>query len=233
MSEIISPWIVLLVFFGAQLLAAYAGDFFRRKIRPLREEERADFDVVRAATLTLLALLIGFSAAMAVTRYDQRRNYEEAEANAIGTQYLRADLLPEEDAAKLRDLLSRYVEQRIAFYTARDDGQVAQIATQTGKLQAELWSTVVRATTKGEQTAVIALAVAGMNDVLNSQGYTQAAWWNRVPIAVWGLLGLIAVSCNLLVGYGEYRQSFFTLVLSLIVSISFFSIADIDSPRTG
>jgi hypothetical protein len=75
--------------------------------------------------------------------------------------------------------------------------------------------------------------VSGMNDVLNSQGYTQAAWWNRIPVAAWGLMGLIAVSCNLLFGYGERRTSALALVLPLIISISFFLIADIDSPRAG
>ena len=66
----------------------------------LREEERADFGVVLSATLTLLGLLIGFSFSMAVSRYDQRKNLEEAEANAIGTEYVRADLLPTGDATK-------------------------------------------------------------------------------------------------------------------------------------
>src|SRR4029077_3916923 len=101
--------------------AAYVGDLCRRKVRPLRSEERADFDVLRAAALTLLGLIVGFSFAMAVSRYDQRKNLEEAEANAIGTEYLRADLLPAESAAKVRELLGKYVEQRIAFYLARHD----------------------------------------------------------------------------------------------------------------
>jgi hypothetical protein len=82
----------------------------------------------------------------------------------------------------------------------------------------------------------MALVVSGMNDVLNSQGYTQAAWWNRIPIAAWGLMLLIAVCSNLLVGYGARNsrmERFLLLVLPLVVSISFFLIADIDSPRGG
>jgi hypothetical protein len=69
---------------------------------------------------------------------------------------------------------------------------------------------------------------------LNSQGYTQAAWWNRLPAAAWGLMGAIAVCCNLLIGFGSRRKGplLFT-ILPLVVSIAFFLIADIDSPRTG
>ena len=74
-------------------LAAEIGASMRKR-RRLNDEECEDFGIVQAAILTLLALLIGFSYSMAISRYDQRKNYEEAEANAIGTEYVRADLLP-------------------------------------------------------------------------------------------------------------------------------------------
>jgi uncharacterized membrane protein len=73
----------------------------------------------------------------------------------------------------------------------------------------------------------------GMNEVFNSQVATQAAWWNRIPFTAWVLMGLIAVACNLLMGYGERRTTAFLVVLPLIISTSLFLIADIDSPRTG
>jgi len=98
-----------------------------------------------------------------------------------------------------------------------------------------MWS-AVQASAVVRPTAVIALAVAGMNDVLNSQGYTQAAWWNRIPTSAWGLMIAIAISCNLLVGYGARSakaKSSLLLVLPLVVSIAFLLIADIDSPRKG
>jgi hypothetical protein len=83
-------------------------------------------------------------------------------------------------------------------------------------------------------TPVVALAVAGMNDVLNSQAYTQAAWWNRIPNAAWALLGLIGVFSNLLLGYREHRRDLLVLlVVPLVSSIAFFLIADIDSPGGG
>jgi predicted membrane protein len=73
-----------------------------------------------------------------------------------------------------------------------------------------------------------------MNDVLNSQGYTQFAWWNRIPSAAWYLMAAIATGCNLLIGYGARRMgTTLFLVLPLAVSTSFFLIADLDSPRQG
>jgi hypothetical protein len=79
---------VLFVALLACFVAAVAfGTFALRRVAPLPDIEREDFNVVQTATLTLLALIIGFSLSMAVNRYDQRKNLEENEANAIGTEY--------------------------------------------------------------------------------------------------------------------------------------------------
>jgi len=77
--------------------------------------------------------------------------------------------------------------------------------------------------------------VAGMNDVLNRQGYTQAAWWNHIPKAAWVLMGAIAVCCNLLIGMpaGEVKTRIPLLVLPVVLAIAFMLLADLDSPRGG
>jgi len=222
-------------FFVLWLSERVIGAYFFGRQRKLAEDARADFGVILAATLTLLGLIIGFSFSMAVSRYDQRKNYEEAEANAIGTEYVRADLLPAADAAKVRELLRDYLDQRVLFYLSRDAQQIRQINARTAQLQSELWSAAT-ASAAAKPTPMVALAASGMNDVLNSQGYTQAAWWNRIPIASWALMAIIAVCCNVLVGYGMRNvraEGSLLLVLPLVLSIAFFLIADIDSPRGG
>jgi hypothetical protein len=226
------PLVFLLILVGLWV-CIQIGSFARRRLKALDEGERSDLDIVLTATLTLLGLLIGFSFSMAVSRYDQRKNLEEEEANAIGTEYARADLLPGPDAAKVRELLKKYLDQRVLFYAARDEQQLGKINADTARLQAALWS-AVRAPATSQPTAVVALAASGMNDVLNSQGYTQAAWWNRIPVEAWGLMAAIAVSCNLLIGYGAHRTgAILSLVLPIALAISFFLVADIDSPRGG
>jgi hypothetical protein len=234
MSTIVdNPFVVSLVALVAQWCAAYAGDLLRRKVRPLVEKEREDFNTVLTATLTLLALIIGFSFSMAVSRYDQRKDYEEAEANAIGTEYLRADLLPANIAPTVRVALVGYLHRRIAFYEGAWDPSATQ-SVESARSEAELWSAVARAGAEQPTSPVVALAIAGMNDVLNSQGYTQAAWLNRIPIAAWALMVLIALFANLLLGYRERQTGMIVLtILPVIVSIAFFLIADIDSPIGG
>jgi hypothetical protein len=233
-NEFNHPLLIFGISFFILWLMAWVGSYVLRKRRGLDEEAREDFGVILGAALTLLALLIGFSFSMAISRYDQRKNYEEAEANAIGTEYVRAGLLPPADATTVRALLSHYLDQRIAFYSSREAEQLRQINARTAQLQNDLWS-AVQAPATAQPNPVLALAVAGMNDVLNSQGYTQAAWWNRIPHAAWGLMAIIAISCNLLVGYGARNTKGGGLlpILPLIVSIAFLLIADIDSPRVG
>ena len=228
-----TPFAVFALSLVAMYFSAQIGVFFRGRAVRLEEDDRQDFGIVIPATLTLLGLIIGFSFSVATSRYDQRKNYEEAEANAIGTEYVRADLLAASDAARLRELLKSYLDQRVLFYETRDEQQLGRIGAQTGTLQRELWSVVQAAAVK-QLTYPVGLAVSGMNDVLNAQGYTQAAWWYRLPGAAWALMAVIAIFNSLLIGYHSHRKGTFVLaVLPLAVSVSFFLIADIESPRHG
>ena len=236
LNELIdSPVFIFLLNLMVLSLSAWIGASVLRGHKELDREARENLGVVLAAALTLLGLIIGFTFSMAITRYDLRKNYEEAEANAIGTEYVRADLLPAADASSTRVLLRRYIDERVSFYELRDPGGLRHINAQTEQLQSELWS-AVKAPALAQPNSVTTLVLSGMNDVLTSQGYTQAAWWNRIPGAAWALMVVIAVLCNAMIGYAGGKQksrSVLLLVLPFVVSISFFLIADIDSPSGG
>lgn len=228
-----SPPLVLVVSFVVLWLSTILGDSLRKRRPPFGEAERQDFGLILAAISTLLGLIIGFTFSIAVSRYDQRRKSEAEEANAIGTEYVRTDLLPPVDAEKVRELLKNYLDQRILFYQAKNEDELKRINVHTAQLQRDLWS-ATQAAAAIKPTPLAALTVSGMNDVLNTEGYTQAAWWNRIPREAWLLLAIIAMGWTLLLGYGGHRTyRVLFLVLPLAVSISFFFIADIESPRRG
>ena len=225
------PFLVALASFLAMWGSAHLGSRFGGALREIHE----DFGVVLTATLTLLGLIVGFTFSMAVTRYEQRKLYEEDEANAIGTEYARAGLLDAPDAVTVRKLLREYLDQRILFYETQTGEALQRINTATAQLQAKLWESV-RVPSLAQQTPLKMLVVSGMNDVLNSQGYTQAAWWNRIPAEAWVLVIVIALSGNLMVG--AYQRAvpprrMLLMVLPAVVAISFLLIADVDSPRSG
>ncbi|HEY4010357.1 MAG TPA: hypothetical protein VGM11_09425 [Acidobacteriaceae bacterium] len=226
------PLLLFIVAFIVLWIAARVGALFRTRV-PLPDDARSDFAIVLGAILTLVGLIIGFTFSMATTRYDLRKSLEEQEANAIGTEYLRVDLLPPQDAAQLKAALRSYTQLRIAFYEAAHGPELDRINAETEQAQERLWA-LVAAAARQQPTPLAVFASAGMNDVINAQGYTQAAWWNRIPRSAWLLLFLIAILGNLLLGYGaKGKWTVLSIVLPLAIGISFFLIADIDSPRAG
>jgi hypothetical protein len=221
--------VTLLLLWLATRIGAYFG-----KLHPDPQNlDHDDFNLILGATLTLLGLIIGFTFSMAVSRYDQRKNYEEQEANAIGTEYVRLDALPEPDAEKVRALLRDYVGQRIIYYTTRQPDRLRDARKKTLDLQSSLWAGVVGSAMAG-QTPVAALVLSGMNDVLNSEGYSEAAWRNRIPAPAWILQILIAIFCSLVLGYRAHgKNPLLFWALPIVLSTCFFLIADIESPRGG
>jgi hypothetical protein len=229
------PLLVFVLGFFTLWLSLWLGRFLRQSWPKLDKEVTEELNIIVPASLTLLGLIIAFSFSMAASRYDMRKTHEEAEANAIGTEYARLDLLPAAEAQKIRVLLRRYLDQRIAFYGMHGEAQRRQLLARTNALQGELWSATL-APVQAQPTPVTALALSGMNDVLNSQGYAQAGFWNRIPTAAWVLMTAMAIGCSVLVGYGSRSatvRSSLLPVLPLLISIAFMFIADIDAPRHG
>jgi len=223
--------VLLLLFIGAVAF----GAFILRRALPLPDDERDDFNVVQTSTLTLLALLIGFSLSMAVGRYDARKNLEENEANAIGTEYARADLADAALGAQMKTALVEYTRLRLAHFATRDPQEIAKNERATARLQVELWRMAVQVG-KATPTPIAATLVTGMNDVLNSQDYSEAALINRIPVGTWSLMIAIALFGCVVQGYGakgKLRRGLLITILPMIVALSLALIADIDSPRGG
>jgi hypothetical protein len=225
-------FIVLLVLFIAGLVF---GELVLRRLAPLPDDARDSFTVVQTAIFTLLALVIGFSLSMAVSRYDQRKNLEEEEANAIGTEYARSDLADASVKAQIKGALVRYTRLRLEDYQARKSLEVTRIARDTAAIQSELWELATEVA-KDKPTPIGATIVTGMNDVLNSEDYSEAARINHIPSGVWFLLILIALFGCVAQGYGakgKVRKDLIVIILPVTLALSLALIADIDSPRAG
>ena len=227
------PLLVLGLSFGILALSVKMGDFIRKRSGASQEKPRDDLGVVLAGTLTLLGLIIGFSFSMATSRYELRKSCEQIEANAIATEWIRSDLLPAVNAPKLRELLKMYLDKRLLFYTVRNRQQLRSISFETSQLQNDLWS-VVRSGFASAPPPVQGMLISGLNDVMNSEASTQAAFDNRVPLLTWLLIVVIASGCSFLIGLRAHRTDWLVfLVIPIAVSISLFLIADLDSPREG
>ncbi|WP_233847748.1 bestrophin-like domain [Paraburkholderia sp. HD33-4] len=229
------PGTLFVVLFVGFTAAIAFGALALRRVFALKSEEREDFTLVVTSTLTLLALLIGFNLSMAVNRYDQRKNLEENEANAIGTEYARADVVAPPISAKIKAELTHYTQLRLTHYQTRDAQQVARVEQDTANSQAELWRLATQVA-KEQPTPIGAAVMTGMNDVLNSQDYSEAALLNRIPLGAWALMILIGLFACVVQGYGakgSVRKGILIIVLPVTVALSLTLIADIDSPRGG
>jgi hypothetical protein len=227
------PVLLFLAMLALFIGCTTAGVYARLHGHKLTPAERAEFDLVRNAMFTLLGLIVGFAISMAVGRYDLRKGLEESEANAIGTEYVRLDFMPADAASKARAALRTYTDERIAFYGLLEPEAIARNAADTGRTMTALWDAIAPAT-NASQTAVTALVAAGMNDVLNSYGYTVASWRNRLPVEVWLLLIGVAAGCNFLIGFGAERLSSAThAILPVTASLAILLIADVEGPHNG
>jgi hypothetical protein len=226
------PLLLLAVSLFALVLAALIGVAAEKAWNTVKASDHNELAIVQSAALTLLGLIVGFAFAMAISRYDQRKNLEEAEANAIGTEYLRGGLMPDSAADNARSALKRYLDLRIQYYLTTDQSELARIGAARAKLEADLWA-AMKSQSEASPTAITMLVACGLNDVFNSTDATAAAWLDRIPIPAWWLLAFIALGANVTLGFGLKRFSALLLVVPLAAAVSFFLIADIDSPRGG
>ena len=212
---------------------ARLGAFLGKKWKTEDESENQEFWVILGANLTLLGLLVGFSFSMAIGRFDQRKSDEEEEANAIGTEYLRLDLLAEPVRLRIQGELAQYLQLRIQKYDTDASDNTLELDAKTAQLQGVMWNEVRNAASE-KRDPLTTTVVTGMNDVINRQGYTQAARWNRIPHPAWGMMAAIALISNFLIRFGQKKiRRVMSFAFPLSIAISLYLIADIDSPRGG
>lgn len=237
----------LVLFFVAvaiYLLVIEVGFRLGQKLRPLGRADdddayRSHVTGLQSALLGLLALLLGFTFAMAVNRYDLRKSLVIEEANAISKVYWRSQLAPEPERSDLAALLRDYVSLRVKVHSV-DGGPVEMsvMDAQTGKLEREIWA---RATAfpgqAGGPVSANALFIQAINDMIDVNEKRRVATENHVPEAVLNLLfvvsvgaiGFIAYSC----GLSGRRRYVSTVIFATLIAFVLTFIRDMDQPQYG
>jgi hypothetical protein len=225
-----------LLFFPLALLgllaAGYVGSLLRTKYADAVGSP--SFKTIESSVLGLLALLLGFSFAMTVNRYDMRKQLEVGEANAIGTTWLRTEALDEPLRTEARSLLKGYVPARMAFFNAGTDSRaLADSLARTSAIQSELWR-VATEHARAHRDPYTTLYVSSLNDTIDFSEKRTAAFEDRIPGAAWVLLFFISAAASALVGIGlTVHTRVLLLVVPLIVGAALTLILDLDCSRTG
>ena len=192
---------------------------------------------VNAAVYGLFGLLLAFTFSGAATRFDGRRELMGREANAIGTAYLRLDLLPDDARASVKKKMRAYLDARIQMFAKVDDRRSAFAAFERGQaLQSEIWTAAVAATRAPGGPDAIAL-LPPLNEMIDVTTTQRVAWETHPPKIVYAMLGIIAIIAALIGGHamGGARRSHLMhiLVYALVLASTSYVILDLEYPRLG
>ena len=235
----VDEWLIALVMLALLLLATEGGFRAGRKVRSgLDEGAKAQVGTIAGAVLGLLALLLGFTFSMALSRFDLRKQLVLEESNAIGTAHLRSRLLPEPVRTETAGLLRSYVDARLDFFRAGiDKERLREAHDKTEQLQTQLWSQVAAAVAKDDRETTTGYFITSLNEVIDLHGARRAAMENHVPEGVLLLLFAIALVAAVALGYGcglggcrHFLSTTMTFVLIVMVVTV---IIDLDRPRRG
>jgi hypothetical protein len=221
------------------LLAVEVGVRLGARARARRKGQGiAELGPIQGSVLGLLGLLLAFTYSLAAGRYDARRELVIREANAIGTAYLRAGLLPEPRRGEIRAILRQYVESRIApDDVVRDPVKMAEAVRRSERVLQTLWPAASRNIESQPPTVLDSLMFQALNEVIDLHTERLAAFGYRVPQIILWLLFFVAAVAMVMTGFGGglsgSRGLFFTSTLAVLVTAVIMVILDFDHPRSG
>jgi hypothetical protein len=229
------PWELGLLFALALAAAIEVGRRVALRAGIQQDEDRREqMAAIRDGLFILVSLLLGFTLALAVPRYEQRQSLLVDEVNAIGTTYLRAATLPQPYRDHAQQLLRQYVDVRLDLDAAAQDyHQLTETSDSSKEIQDQLWRDVV-AVTETDRSAITDTYINTLNEAIDLHEKRVAALENRIPSTVWLLILVISLITVFTRGLTITRRFWLTLLLAPItIAIVVALVADLDTPSSG
>jgi hypothetical protein len=191
-----------------------------------------------AAVFGLMGLLIAFTFSGAASRFEDRRHLITSEANAIGTAYLRVDMLPGDAQPEIRELFRRYVDVRSKTYLNQDLDAMRVKLAESAALQGKIWSKAFTACRSQEAPAQAAmLLLPALNEMIDITTTRSASTQNHPPLVIFLLLVVLSLVGALLIGYdtapNRKRGWLHVVVFAAIMSLAVYVIIYLKFPRLG
>jgi hypothetical protein len=209
----------------------------RKKADPAGAHE--GLAAIDGAIFGLMGLLVAFTFSGAASRFDGRRQLIGQESNAIGTAYLRIDLLPAADQAALREDFRNYVDARLGYFRNFELNSAAakENLEKSAALQEKIWAGAVVGCEKVNFSATTSLVLSSLNDMIDITTTRAVAFETHPPKVVYWGLGALVLASALLAGYGmgeaRTRSWLHMLVYAVIMAVSVYVILDLEYPRVG
>ena len=234
-NEVVINWL----FFALMLTATEVGFRLGRKFEARTPENiKSQISTVEAAILGILALLLGFTISMAVSRFEIRKQLVLEEADAIGTSSLRAQLLPAPAGPEIESLLRQYVNIRVQYGTAGNDlARLEDLNRQTARLQTEFWTRTAAYAQQDPNPVRVGLLLQSLNQAIDLAEARWMAFQNHVPESVIYVNAAVGLLSAMLVGYSfgvNGRRNIFSMfMLAVSITLVLAVIIDLDRPRSG
>lgn len=232
--------LIAVILFVAMSVTIEIGNRIGRYLHDGSNESiRSQVNALQGSLLGILALLLGFTFSQSLQRYDVRSAAVVDEVNAIGTTYLRTDVLPGEIAVQSKKLLREYINTRIDAASVSldryEDRQELQAVAR--RLQDQLWKLAVQASGTTDSPATVNLYLQSLNELIDSNAKRDAALDRHVPELVLFLLFGTFILTGSLLGYAAgvsgTRVSKGSYILVSLIVVLVFIIIDLDRPRRG
>lgn len=226
------------LFVGTLICLKFGWRLGRRRMQTHETDVDAGQAPIEAAMFALMGLLIAFTFTSAASRFDERRALITHEVNAIGTAWLRLDLLPPEPRAELKNLFREYLDARIALYTDLSDADAVAPALQRSvALQTKIWERLV-AVTADERFARLAMVLLPpANEMFDIAQSRLLATRQHPPFAVFLILALLVLVSALFAGHAMSKAKspsmLHAIAFAAIVSLATYLILDLEYPRLG
>ncbi len=231
-----APWLVLLIVGVALFTSSVLGYWLSSSTRINEDTHHHEHITgLRDGLFILLGLLLGFTVAMVLPRFDQRTQLAVEEANAIGTTMLRAEMLPEPQRSRAQELLREYVLVRRDFagQTLVDHPALDRETQRTKAIQGELWQEMVAVAPQNE-TPVIKAYLKSLVNMIEVAETRLGAFENRIPLTVWLIIFVVAVFQSFSTGFSLRRRFWFSLVMTpMVIAVVMALVADLDTPHSG
>jgi hypothetical protein len=233
----LSSWALALIIFAVVAAVTVAGVLLGRRLREHHETLREPFGVLQAALLGLVGLILAFGLSLAVGRYEDRRAAVVSDANAIGTTYLRAQLLADPVRSRSIVLLHRYAELALRMsHEVPSSPSMARTIAAEDVVQRRLWSLAGQAIAAAPIASAPRLYVDALNSMIDEQTVRVSALNNRVPVSVLAVevfgaaaaLGLLGLHVSVL-GRGLWPMVIAAALVTMLLLVTF----DLDRPTRG
>jgi hypothetical protein len=234
-----SEWVIQLAFLASLLTGIEGGFRLGRRVQSTTSEKaKGQNSVIAGSILGVAGLLLGFTISMSVTRFEVRKQLVLEEANAIGTSYLRTQLLPRPEGGEIANLLSEYVDARVQFVDAgRDMYGMKNARAEALRLQKEFWSRAAAYGQADPNPVRSGLLLQSLNEVIDLESARWMAFHNHVPETVIYVNLIVAILSANMVGFffglEGRRHIFASCLLTLAVAAVLAVIIDLDRPSEG